>query len=158
MNCKENFFGMVAEILACPPESVTLTGNVFREEKYIDTTYYEVSNENLTFSVPMKIKSAECSESSNLHLPGGTYTVTVSWELSNPSKNDFVLLRKLKESRNHLIIRMFGDNESKNEYARYFVYSPEYGYKFEYNEDKGIVKCELSVTNINGLQRVFTTT
>lgn len=158
MNCKENFFGLVAEILACPPESVTLTENMFQEEKHIDASYYQVSNESLTFSVPMKMKSAECSESSKVDLPGNTYTVTVSWEVSNPSKNDFILLRKLKETYNHLIIKMFGDNESKSEYARYFVYSPEYGYNFEYNEDKGTVKCKLSVTNINGLQRVFSAT
>lgn len=157
MNCKENFFGLVAEILACPPESITFTGNMFQEEKHIDDTYYNVSNKNLTFSVPMKAKSAECSESSNVDLPGDSYTVTVSWEVSNPSKNDFILLRKLKDVHNHLIIKMFGDNDSRNEYARYFLYSPEYGYNFEYNEDKGTVKCKLSVTNINGLQRVFVT-
>lgn len=158
MNCKENFFGLVTEILACPPESVTLTKDMFQEEKSIDVTYYNVSNESLIFSVPMKTKSAKCSESSDVDLPGNSYKVTVSWEISNPDKNDFALLKKLKETNNHLIIKTFRDNESKNEYARYFVFSPEYGYNFEYNEDEGTVKCKLSVTNINGLQRVYPTT
>ena len=50
---------------------------------------------------------------------------------------------------------MFGDNSQTKEYARYFVYSSVDGYRFEYNDNKGVLECKLSILNTNGLQRIF---
>lgn len=158
MNCKENFFGLVAELLACPPESISISDDILNEKKYILSTDYAFKNQSATFTAPMKSKSAECSESSKEDLPGTSYEVNISWQVENPTKEELDRLQKIKEQYNHLIIKMFGDNESSSDYARYFVYSSEDGYRFEYNENKGVLECKLSIVNLNGLQRVFAKT
>lgn len=156
MNCKENFFGLVAELLACPPENISLSEDVLSAKKTItiDATQNLVADENLLVSVPMKSKSVECTETQKEELPGISYEVNVSWTIDNPSKEDYEKLEKLKWNHNHLIIRMLGDIPN-GEYSRYFVYSSEDGYRFEYNENKGVLECKFSIVNTNGLQRLY---
>ena len=75
--------------------------------------------------------------------------------MENPTPEELDVLENLRYSHKHLIIRMFGDSSQTKEYARYFVYSSVDGYRFEYNDNKGVLECKLSVLNTNGLQRIF---
>lgn len=155
MNCKENFFGLVAEILACPPENISFSEEIWKEKKYILNTDYVFNNSAATFSVPIKNKSAECTETFKEALQGTSHEVSISWSINRPDKELFDTLQQLKNGCYHLIIKMIGDKESSDGYARYFVYSSEDGYRFEYIDNKGTLECKLSVVNINGLQRIF---
>lgn len=155
MNCKENFFGQVCEILACPSENISVPDTDILEKKYFDSADNIIANESLLEHVPMKSKTAECTETHKVDLQGESYEVTVAWRLENPTLEELGVLENLRYSHKHLIIRVFGDNSQTKEYARYFVYSSVDGYRFEYNDNKGILECKLSILNTNGLQRIF---
>lgn len=155
MNCKENFFGLVAEILACTPENISISDTAVMEKKFISSVDELVKDESLLIHIPMKGKTAECTETYKVDLQGVSYEVDITWNLENPSIEELEVLENLRYHHNHLIIRMFGDDKDKKMYARYFVYSSEDGYRFEYNENKGTLECKISIVNSNGLQRFF---
>lgn len=155
MNCKENFFGLVTEILACPPGNVSVSDTLLLEKKYFASSDSIIANESLLEHVPMKSKTAECTETHKVDLQGESYEVNITWSVENPTPEELDVLENLRYSHKHLIIRMFGDNSQTKEYARYFVYSSVDGYRFEYNENKGVLECKLSILNTNGLQRIF---
>ena len=155
MNCKENFFGLVTEILACPPENISVSDASLLEKKYFASSANIIANERLLEHVPMKSKTAECTETHKVDLQGESYEVNITWSVENPTPEELGALENLRYSHKHLIIRMFGDNSQTKEYARYFVYSSVDGYRFEYNDNKGVLECKLSILNTNGLQRIF---
>lgn len=155
MNCKENFFGLVTEILACPPENISVSDTSLLEKKYFASSANIIANERLLEHVPMKSKTAECTETHKVDLQGESYEVNITWSVENPTPEELGALENLRYSHKHLIIRMFGDNSQTKEYARYFVYSSVDGYRFEYNDNKGVLECKLSILNTNGLQRIF---
>lgn len=151
MSCKENFFGLVVEMMACPVEYVNVTKEMMQEKKYVYASEYTLGTDGQTFLVPMENKSATCTEEQSDNLPGTMYEVSVTWTKRNPRKEDFDKLKKLKDKCNHLIIKVFGNNEVQG----YFVFSDKDGYIFTYNESEGVLKCKLSVQNKNGLQRIL---
>lgn len=147
MDCKERSLDLITDIIAYPDEAMTFSKELQVFSKYITSDQYTV-NEEMAIKVPLSKKSAKLSESSKDELHGTEYTVSLSWEVEKLDADAYEVLHSLKNRYKHLIVKTFGDNA-------YLVRSVEDGYRFTFEENEGKMKCELSVMNVSGAQRVL---
>lgn len=147
MDCKERSLDLITDIIAYPDEAMTFSKELQVFSKYITSDQYTV-NDEMAIKVPLSKKSAKLSELSKDELHGTEYTVSLSWEVEKLDASAYEALHSLKKTYKHLIIKTFGDNA-------YLVRSVEDGYTFTFEENEGKMKCELSVMNVSGAQRVL---
>ena len=147
MTCKERNYELITEITAYPASAVTMNFPFQKKVKYLTSVDYSL-DDSQSVLIPMKVKSGKLSETENTGLQGESYTTTLSWEVENVTKEAMDKLAFLENSFKHLKIKTFGDN-------LLLVLSNEDGYRFSVQEDAGILKCEISVMNVNGAQRVL---
>lgn len=81
-------------------------------------------------------------------LQGTSYTVSLTWEVDGPDAAAYQTLKSLKKTFKHLIVTTFGGNRS-------LIRSNEDGWVFRYEESGGVIKCEASVMNVSGVQRIL---
>ena len=147
MSCKERNFELITDIVAYPDNAVTFVDPLQVFEKYLTGEKFSY-NEDLAITVPLKSNSGKLEDSSKEGLQGTTYTVSLTWEVERVDASVYAILKDLKKTFKHLIITTFGGNRS-------LVRSNEDGWKFSFEESEGVVKCELSVMNISGIQRIL---
>ena len=147
MNCNETLFDVITSIEAYDfnGESMMRTMNV--HAKNVSESELGLVSLN-KMDVPMKPKSCSYSEKSSVEIPGDSYEVTVSWEVRQADKSTYAVLESLKEYPKHLILRTYGS-------GRYFIRCEEEGYEFSYVEKEGLIECEATFHNKNGIQRIL---
>lgn len=145
-NCNENYYELIGSIVAFPDSSATFL-RPFNMEKKSDAPSYTVTDAQKKL-IPMKPKSGELRETFSRSVAGESYEVSVTWEIELVDKDVYILLERLKEEANHLIVKTFPDNEL-------FVRAVPEGYSFQYEEGNGVLSCELSIKNMTGAQRMF---
>lgn len=146
MNCKERNFELITSISAFTDAEVSFSVPMNEHRKHLSKSELQFSGNGL--SIPMEPKSASVKEASKEELPGTSYTVTVKWEVKELDEAAYAALERLRNGFFHLIINTFGDNSM-------LVHSNEDGYLFTYEENGGTLECELSILNINGVQRIL---
>lgn len=146
MTCNETLFDMITAIEAYDFSGVSSTRTMSVHTKHVSESSLDIdiSTKN---SVPMKPKSCKLSEKENLEIPGESYEVTVSWQIQKVANDIYKVLEELKEYPKHLILRTYG-------IGGYFIRCEEHGYNFSYVEKDGLLDCELSIHNKNGIQRM----
>lgn len=147
MSCKERNFELITDIVAYPDNAVTFVDPLQVFEKYLTGEKFSY-NEDLAITVPLKPNSGKLEDSSKEGLQGTTYTVSLTWEVERVDASVYAILKDLKKPFKHLIITTFGGNRS-------LVRSNEDGWKFSFEESGGVVKCDLSVMNTSGIQRIL---
>lgn len=147
MNCKERNFELITDIVAYPDNAVTFADPMQVFDKCLSKDRI-VCNEELAISVPLKPGTGILEDSSKEGLQGTTYTASLTWEVENVDTSVCTILKDLKKTFKHLIITTFGGNRS-------FIRSNEDGWKFSFDESDGVIKCDLSVMNISGIQRII---
>ena len=147
MSCKERNFELITDIVAYPDNAVTFVDPLQVFEKYLTGEKFSY-NEDLATTVPLKPNSGKLEDSSKEGLQGTTYTVSLTWEVEKVDASVYAILKDLKKPFKHLIITTFGGNRS-------LVRSNEDGWKFSFEEAGGVVKCDLSVMNTSGIQRIL---
>lgn len=147
MICNETLFEVITgiEAYASNDESDSWTMSLNRKN---------VSEDSLGLSglhkmdVPLKAKSCSFSEKENIDIAGESYEVTLNWQIQSADNSTYGVLDNLKEMRNHLILRTYGE-------CSYFIRSEEEGYRFSYMEKEGLIECELIIHNRSGVQRII---
>lgn len=147
MTCKERNYELITEITAYPDSAVTMNFPFQKKVKYLTSDDYSLDDKQSVL-IPMKAKSGKLSETENTGVQGDSYTTTLSWEVEIVTKEVMDKLAFLENSFKHLKIKTFGDNVS-------LVVASEDGYRFTLQEDAGILKCEVSIKNVNGAQRIL---
>lgn len=147
MSCKELNFELITEIVAYPDNAVTFVNHLQVFEKYLTDDKF-TCNEELAISVPMKPNSAKLEDSGKEELHGTAYTVNLTWEVSKTDASVYAILHDLKRTFKHLIITTFGENRS-------LIRSNEDGWRFSFDDSEGVIKCNLSVMNVSGIQRII---
>lgn len=147
MNCKETLFDVIASIEAYPFSGVSATRTMNFHAKHVEESGLGLET-SAKLDVPMKPKTCKPSEKESLNLPGESYEVTVSWQVQRVDKDTYTVMEELKEYPKHLILRTYNDNG-------YFIRCEEHGYSFSYTEKDGLLECELSLHNRNGIQRIL---
>ena len=147
MNCNETLFDVITSIEAYDfnGESMMRTMNV--HAKNVSENELGLASSS-KMDVPMKPKSCSYSEKSSVEIPGDSYEVTVSWEVRQADKSTYAVLESLKEYPKHLILRTYGS-------GGYFIRCEEEGYDFSYVEKEGLIECEATFHNKNGIQRIL---
>ena len=147
MNCNETLFDVITSIEAYDFSGVSTTRTMNVHTK--DVSENELGLTSLAKTdVPMKPKSCSYSEKSSLEIPGDSYQVTVSWEVRQVDKSTYSFLESLREYPKHLILSTYGG-------GRYFIRCEEEGYVFSYIEKDGVIECEATFHNKNGIQRIL---
>ena len=147
MNCNETLFDVITSIEAYDFGGVS-------EMRTMNVHTKNVSESELGFTssmkndVPMKPKSCSYSEKYSKEIPGDSYEVTVSWEVRQADKGTYDILENLKKHPKHLILRVYGAKG-------YFIRCEEEGYGFSYVEKDGLIECEATFHNKNGIQRIL---
>lgn len=147
MSCKERNFELITEIVAYPDNAVTFVDPMQVFDKCLLKDRISC-NEGLAISVPMKPNTGKLEDSSKEGLQGTTYTSSLTWEVEKVDASAHAILKDLKKTFKHLIITTFGGNRS-------FIRANEDGWKFSFEESGGVIKCDLSVMNISGVQRII---
>lgn len=146
MNCNESLFDVITSIEAYPFSGVSTTDTMSIHTKRVNEQDLQLDKPYM-FLVPMKAKTCKPAEKENLDSPGESYEVTVSWQIQRIYNDIYFALEALKEYPKHLILRTYGG-------GGYFIRCEENGYRFSYMEKDGIIECELSIHNKNGIQRL----
>lgn len=147
MDCKERNYELILEITAYPDSAVSFASPIQVFSKYVEGSDVTLT-ESEGISIPVMRKTGKLKETEKVELSGRSYTVSLTWDIGSLDKETYDKLNSLDKSFKHLKIKTFGDNF-------YFVRSTEDGYLFTHEEDSGILKCELSVMNISGVQRML---
>lgn len=147
MDCKERNYELIVELTAYPDSAVKFAHPMQVFNKYLESSDITL-DETQGISIPVARKTGKLKETEKVELSGRSYTVTLTWDIENPDKETYDKLKKLEKTFKHLKIKTFGDNLS-------FVRAMEDGYMFTHEEDSGTLKCELSVMNISGVQRML---
>lgn len=147
MNCNEALFDVITSIEAYDFSGVSTTRMMNVHTKNVSESELSLASLN-KMDVPMKPKSCTYSEKSSVEIPGDSYEVTVSWEIRQADKSTYAVLESLKEYPKHLILRTYGG-------GGYFIRCEEEGYEFSYVEKDGLIECEATFHNKNGIQRIL---
>ena len=147
MNCKERNYELITDITAYPDGAVSFAKPMQVFEKHITDTEF-TTDEDQAIAVPMKGGSGKLEDSSKEGLQGTSYTVSLTWEVDGPDAAAYQTLKSLKKTFKHLIVTTFGGNRS-------LIRSSEDGWVFRYEESGGVIKCEASVMNVSGVQRIL---
>jgi len=147
MNCKERNYELIMEITAYPDSAVSFKSPIQVYNKYLEFSDITL-DETQAISIPVMRKTGKLSETEKVELSGKSYTVTLTWDADKLDKETYDKLKNLEKEFKHLKIKTFGNNFS-------FVRSTEDGYRFTQEEEAGVMKCELSVMNISGIQRML---
>ena len=147
MNCNETLFDVITSIEAYDFGGVSSTRTMNVHSKSVVERELGLSSSDKT-DVPMKSKSCTYSEKSSIQIPGDSYEVTVSWEVQTVDSNSYKVLENMKEYPKHLIIRTYSGKG-------YFIRCEEEGYEFSYQEKDGVIGCEATFHNKNGIQRIL---
>ncbi len=147
MNCKETLFDYITSIEAYPFSGVSDTMTMCIHQKHVKEEELGLDTSQKTV-VPMKPKSGSFSEKTNIETAGQSYTVTVSWQIRFVGNDTYKVLEDLNEYPKHLILRTYGE-------GGYFIRCEENGYSFSYQENDGVMDCELTLHNGSGAQRII---
>lgn len=147
MTCNETLFDTITAIEAYPFGGVSSTWTMNVHTKRVNEQDLVVTSSD-KLSVPMKPKSCKPSEKENMDIPGESYEVTVFWQILFVENDTYKVLEELKEYPKHLILRTYSGKG-------YFIRCEEHGYNFSYVEKDGLVDCELTIHNKNGVQRIL---
>lgn len=147
MNCRERNFELIIDISAYNDADVSFTKPIQMFRKHILPSEF-TPKEGSAISVPLKAGTGKMEDSSKEGLQGITYTVTLTWDVERVDESVYTTLMNLKTAHKHLIVTTFGGNRS-------LIRSTEDGWVFRYEESGGVIKCELSVLNVSGVQRVL---
>lgn len=147
MECKETLFELVTSIEAYPLSAISFSVPFENYRKYISKSDF-TADQSKSIQVPMKSRTGEFIEKTSIALPGKSHEVTVTWQVKNISQEDYATLYALEENANHLIIKTYAQTD-------YLLRADEFGYRFTYNVKEGSMDCELTITNIAGVQRIF---
>lgn len=147
MNCKERNYELITDITAYPDDAVSFSKPMQVFEKHITEAELRL-DEDQAIPVPMKGGSGKLEDSGKEGLQGTSYTVSITWEVDGPDLAAYQTLKALKNTFKHLIVTTFGGNRS-------LVRSCEDGWMFRYEESGGVIKCEVSVMNVSGVQRIL---
>lgn len=147
MNCNETLFDLITAIEAYDFSGVSSTRTMSVHTKHASESDLNIDTSTKD-SVPMKPKSCKLSEKENLEIPGESYEVTVSWQIQKVGNDTYKVLEELKEYPKHLILRTYDK-------GGYFIRCEEHGYNFSYVEKDGVIECELTFHNKNGVQRML---
>ena len=147
MNCNETLFDVITAIEAYDFSGVSSTRTMNVQVKHVSESELEEIKIG-KISVPMKSRSCKPSEKENLEIPGESYEVTVSWEIQKVDNSTYSVLESLKEYPKHLILRVYSGKG-------YFIRCEEEAYRFSYVEKDGVIECEASIHNKNGIQRIL---
>ena len=147
MNCNETLFDVITSIEALPFDGESSIKTMSVHSKRVSES--ELSSlASGKIDVPMKPKSCSYSEKASSSIPGDSYEVTVNWQVQKCESDEYDILESLHDNPNHLIIRTYGGGAM-------FVRCEEHGYDFTYSEKDGLIECELTIHNKNGIQRVI---
>lgn len=147
MNCNETLFDVVTSIEAYAFSGVSSTRTMSIHAKHVKESELSVDSFG-KLDVPMKQKSCTPSEKESLEVAGESYEVTVSWQIEKVDNDTYTVLEELKEYPKHLILRTYNG-------GGYFIVCEEHGYRFSYTEKDGMIECELTIHNKNGMQRLI---
>lgn len=147
MNCKERNYELIMEITAYPDDAVSFLLPIQVYNKYLEADDITL-DESKAIHIPILRKSGKLSEQEKVELSGKSYEVKLTWDVDNLDKITYDKLKNIEKEFKHLKIKTFGNNFS-------FVRSTEDGYRFTQEEEAGVMKCELSVLNVSGIQRML---
>ena len=147
MNCNETLFDVITSIEAYDFSGVSTTRTMTVHAKSVSEEGLGLESLART-DVPMRPKSCSYSEKQSVEIPGDSYEVTVSWEVRRIDNGTYDVLENLKEYPKHLILRTYGG-------SGYFIRCEEEGYAFSYIEKDGVMECEATFHNRNGIQRIL---
>ena len=147
MNCNETLFDVITSIESYPFSGVSSTWTMNVHHKHVSEEEIGLDLSEKT-DVPMKRKSCSISEKASTSIPGSSYEVTLSWEVRLVDEGTYTVLEEMKEYPKHLILRTYGGRG-------YFIRCEENGYSFSYVEKEGVIGCEATFHNKNGVQRIL---
>ena len=147
MNCNEALFDVITSIEAYDFSGVSMMRTMNVHTKNVSESELGLAS-STKMDVPMKSKSCSYSEKSSVEIPGDSYEVTVTWEVRQADKSVYTILESLKKYPKHLILRTYGG-------GGYFIRCEEEGYEFSYIEKDGLIECEATFHNKNGIQRIL---
>lgn len=147
MNCKERNYELINDITAYPDGAVSFAKPMQVFEKHILPEEF-IADEKQAIAVPLKGGTGKMEDSGKEGLQGTVYTVSLTWEVDYADADVYRILDSLKKEHKHLIVTTFGGNRS-------LMRSNEDGWVFRYEESGGVIKCEASVMNVSGVQRIL---
>lgn len=147
MNCNESLFDLITAIEAYPFSGVSSTRPMAMHTKNISEDELGM-DAGAMLEVPMKPRTCSPEEKPSVSIAGESYEVTVSWKILFVGNDTYKILEELHEYPKHLILRTYSGKG-------YFIRCEEEGYSFSYSEKDGLMDCELTVHNKNGIQRIM---
>lgn len=147
MECYEQDYGTVVAITAYPDSAAVFSLPLQVRRKDIAASEYTFTS-SAAIRLPLHPFSARLTETSKDERGHLSYDVSLTWDILRTTHDIFEKLYEVQREFKHFVVETFGGKIQ-------IIRSERDGYKFHFRENGEFLSCELSVHNINGVQREF---
>ena len=144
--CTEHDLSQVVSIKAYGMSQMSVAAPVFNCMPNILNSDITI-HVNLPIRIPFAQGSLKISDKAKRSVVGLLHTVTVEWEVADPTKDISSDLAKLQHSPHNLIIEYFGG-------FRQMIRTSQEGYAFHFEQDTTTKKCSMKLTNGQGVTSI----